>query len=222
MSTRAIDLTGQRFGRLTVVARAENNKRGQRQWGCECDCGNHVVILRASLRHGHTRSCGCLKKEKSTQHARSLNLKHDMHGTPTYQSYQSAKRRCQNPNDPSYADYGARGIKFIYASFEDFLDDLGWRPPGTTLERCDNAGHYERGCCRWATPTEQNNNKRNNRLVTAFGRTRTLARWARETGINSQTLRGRLNKGWLPEKALIAPVRPRRRFDVLEPEVRHD
>jgi hypothetical protein len=138
------------------------------------------------------------------------NVKHgharDGLRSPAYRSYEAAKRRCQNPNDPSYADYGGRGIKFLYENFEAFFADLGERPPGTTLERCDNHGHYECGNCRWTTSREQSNNQRSNRLITAFGRTRTLARWAREIGVSHGALRARLLKGWSPEDALTRPL----------------
>jgi hypothetical protein len=201
-----INLVGQKFGRLTVVERGKNDKQRNPRWICKCTCGNHVVVRGGDLRFGSTRSCGCLQRECAAKTARWSLTKHGMCGTPTYSSYRAAKKRCQNPNDPSYADYGGRGIKFLYASFEDFLDDLGERPLGTTLERCDNDGHYAAGCCRWANQIEQQNNKRSNRLITAFGRTRTLTRWAREMGISDYNLRNRLRRGLSPEDALTRPV----------------
>jgi hypothetical protein len=120
-------------------------------------------------------------------------------------SYQSAKTRCTNPNHVGFAHYGERGIRFLCNSFEGFFRDVGERPPDSTLERCDNHGHYEPGNCRWTTPIEQANNRRTNRTLTAFGRTRTLARWAREFSINPNTLSYRLEKGWSSEKALTEP-----------------
>jgi hypothetical protein len=167
------DLTGQTFGRLRVLERAENSRTGAVRWLCECSCGTRKIVVSYSLSHGLSRSCGCLRREefvrRSTVHGRN--------GTPEYQSFKSAKNRCRNPNNPAYANYGGRGIRFLFKSFDEFFADLGPRPPGATLERCDNDGHYEPGNCRWANRTEQNNNKRRNRFLTAFGRTRTLARW---------------------------------------------
>jgi hypothetical protein len=122
-------------------------------------------------------------------------------------SYLAAKARCGNPNATNFRYYGGRGIEFRYTSFDQFFADVGERPPGRWLERCDNHGHYEPGNCRWTTPLEQGSNKRNNRLLTAFGRTRTVSRWAREFGIHSRTLRDRIDRGWSAEKALTTPTR---------------
>jgi hypothetical protein len=198
-------LIGQKFTRLTVIARGEDRK-GRPHWVCECICGNRIEPWEWNLRRGFTRSCGCLQREHALRNVRALT-KHGGHGTPTYRSYLSAKSRCQNPNNIAYADYGGRGIRFLYDSFEAFLEDMGPRPPGTTLERCDNHGHYEPGNCRWASYTEQNNNRRSNRLITAFGRTRTIARWAREVGIDRKALERRVRHGWAPEDALTRPIR---------------
>lgn len=85
-----------------------------------------------------------------------------MSETPEYRSHAHAKGRCNNPNDTKYADYGARGIKFLFASFEQFFAELGPRPNGKTLDRYpNNEGHYEPGNVRWATPLEQAQNRRN-------------------------------------------------------------
>jgi hypothetical protein len=200
-----VNLIGQQFGRLVVTGRAENAKRGFAQWHCRCSCGNHVVVRGAQLRGGRSKSCGCLRKEVVAEIGRSQARHGHAKGnrrSPTLQSYDGAKRRCQNPNDKNYADYGARGVKFLYASFEEFFADLGERPPGLTLERTDNHGHYERGNARWATRTEQNNNTRRNVLITAFGRRRTIARWSREVGVRHHTIQARLRRGWSPEEAL--------------------
>lgn len=210
------DLIGHRFTRLVVIARGEN-VRGATRWICKCDCGNQTLVWAASLRNGDTQSCGCLQKEIATwqglrrpkqEHG---SFKHGMVGTPTYESYHGAKQRCTNPNAHNYERYGGRGIQFRYASFKDFFADLGVCPPGLTLERRKNHGHYERGNCTWGTSIKQANNKRNNRLVTAFGRTLTLANWARETGIKYGILRTRVHLGWSPEDVLTRPVRPGRR-----------
>jgi hypothetical protein len=126
---------------------------------------------------------------------------HGMSASGAYRSYYSARERCLNPNHVSYPNYGGRGIKFLYTSFEQFLADVGERPDGSSIERIDNNGHYEVGNCKWATTVEQNNNRRNNRLVTAFGRARTVASWAREHGKGYGTVRHRLRKlGWHPRK----------------------
>jgi hypothetical protein len=201
--TTVHDLKGQQFGRLKVLARATNDKHNKARWLCACDCGRQAIVGGRNLLTGLARSCGCLRKETVSR----LWSTHRMTRTPTYNSYQAAKGRCTNPNNSRFAYYGGRGIRFLYTSFEQFLCDLGERPIGGTLERCDNNGDYEPGNCRWATQTEQANNKRNNRMLMAFGRTWTLCRWAREIGIYPETLRDRLKRGWSVEKALTAPRR---------------
>jgi hypothetical protein len=198
-----IDLVGKRFGRLTVRARGENDKQGKARWICECACGNRTLSSGNVLRSGHAQSCGCLQKELAAR----IHRTHGMHGTATYRSYQSAKARCKNPNDPSYDTYGKRGIKFLYTSFEQFFEDMGVRPDGLTIERRNNEGHYEPGNCVWATPVEQANNRRSNRLITAFGRALTLAQWGREFGIEETTLSHRPNIGWSTTDALMRPLR---------------
>jgi hypothetical protein len=185
------DLTGQQCSRLTVLKRAANDRHNKAQWFCACECGDQATIGGANLIKGIARSCGCLRKEV----ARRSRLSHGMSSSRVYTIYCAAKLRCGNPNNWNYAYYGGRGIRFLYTSFEQFYSDVGEPPPGGTLERCDNDDHYEPGNCRWATQREQNNNKRSNYRVTAFGRTQTLSRWAREFKLKPHTLRHRIKIG---------------------------
>jgi hypothetical protein len=210
-SKKSLDLTGQQFSRWAVVERAENTNLGSARWLCQCSCGNRVVVVGVNLRNGRSKSCGCLKKERMAERARS-QVTHGRTRMPEYQAYRDARDRCRNPNSPSYAGYGARGIKFLYANFEEFFADLGERPPGTSLERCNNHGHYQRSNCRWTTPVEQANNRRSNRLITVFSRTQTMARWAREVGISYSVILQRINHyGWAFEDALTRPSRSLKR-----------
>ena len=215
----AIDRVGQKYGRLTVVERSGTSSSGQATWRCVCECGNKSVVRSSELRSGKTRSCGCLRYEESCRHLKEFReYAHYVHGhcpasgpSQTYKSYQDAKGRCTNPRNKAYKNYGARGIQFKFTSFDHFLQEMGIAPPRTTLERCDNDGHYEPGNCRWANATEQANNKRNNRRLTAFGRTRTLARWATELNISYYVVARRLALGWTIDDALTKPVRTLRR-----------
>lgn len=205
------DRMGQRYGRLTVIGRSDGAGKGHVMWRCECACGSgKLTIVRGGhLADGNVRSCGCLRTEAA------LNATHNFHRivhgmskrgqiTPEYQSYHHARRRCENPNDDAFASYGGRGIKFLYGSFQEFFADLGPKPrPGLSLERIDNSGHYEPGNCRWATSLEQNNNRRNNRLLPAFGKVQTLSKWAQEYHIPVPTLYCRLRRGTILEKALV-------------------
>jgi hypothetical protein len=123
-----------------------------------------------------------------------------MNRTRVYVAYLAAKGRCENLNHRRFQDYGGRGIRFLWPSFEQFFAEMGDPPEGGTLERINNNRHYEPGNCRWATKTD--------RLLIAFARTQTLAQWARERNVSYTTLETRLNRGMTPERALTTPVRP--------------
>lgn len=165
---KRINLIGQVFGRLTVVAEAGLNSRRQSLWECRCSCGEQHIVLSTSLRSGHTTSCGCYNKERfqvrSLVHGHARQKKE----TAEYRSWQHAKARCINPNVWNYKNYGGRGIKMCEKwlnSFESFLADMGPRPSSKhSLDRWpDHNGDYEPSNCRWATAKEQQNNRRNNR-----------------------------------------------------------
>lgn len=158
MATK-IDLTGQTFGRLTVLSRAGHQK-GHTLWFCECECGVTKAILAASLRSGVTRSCGCLRAEGLGTYAR----KHGKSDTRIYTIWQNMIRRCSDQTLPSYWRYGGRGITVCsrWKSFDHFLTDMG-EPisEGLSLDRIDNDKGYSKENCRWATSTEQARNKSN-------------------------------------------------------------
>lgn len=148
---------GERYGRLTVVAYA-GSANWKRRYECLCDCGRKKVIRGEVLRRGESRSCGCL----SVEMVNDRNRTHGKTGTPTWQSWNSMKRRCSDPGRWNYKFYGGRGIAFCdrWASFENFLADMGERPDGTSLDRVNNDGNYEPSNCRWATRSQQRMNRR--------------------------------------------------------------
>jgi hypothetical protein len=155
------DLTNQRFDRLVALApngRAPNGKGSVITWDCLCDCGEHITVRGADLTKRNTRSCGCIRKE----HPNSLKHRFMRRGKTTSEAftYLAAKGRCTNPNNKDWADYGGRGIEFRFHSLEQFLEVLGPRPKGLTLDRIENNGHYEPGNVRWATWEQQQNNRR--------------------------------------------------------------
>ena len=124
-----------------------------------------------------------------------------------HRAYNNAKQRCTNPKNIKFSIYGARGIEFRFTCFKDFLDLLGNRPtPKHQLDRIDTDGHYEKGNLRWATPKENNRNKRNNRVLEYKGKTKSLAGWSEETGITWTTLRGRIDAGWSAVEVIETPI----------------
>ncbi len=173
-----------------------------------CDCGRATVVRFNDLRSGHTKSCGCLGRERRTTHGRT--------DTPEYRALRYAIRWCEDPGHEKFPNYGGRGIRVSAAwrrSFPAFFTDLGPMPaPGLTLDRIDPDGDYAPGNCRWATRTEQNRNKRTTRRITAFGRSLTAKEWEEKTGILASTITRRINKsGWPPERAVAEPPRSRSR-----------
>lgn len=127
--------------------------------------------------------------------------------SPTYISWKSMRQRCEYEEHDSYKSYGGRGIRIHprWARFENFLQDMGDRPDGHTLDRINSDGHYGPGNCRWATPSEQARNRKTTRLLTFTGRTMTLSEWAHEIGIRPASLAKRLEKMCLT-RALTTPI----------------
>lgn len=200
------DLTSRVFGRLTAITPSAVKRRlGKVFWVCMCECGNLVTVDGSNLRTGNTKSCGCLKIDV-------LVASHTVHGmshTATYSSWEHMRCRCNNPNNQLYGDYGGRGI-FVckrWEAFDNFYADMGDRPSKKhSLGRIDNDGPYSPENCKWETPFEQQNNRRNNCLLTHDGKTQTLAEWSREAGIPYGTLRSRMAQhGWSVEKSLMTP-----------------
>lgn len=196
------DLSGERKGRWQIVARSGVDIHGGSVWLCRCDCGTTKIVSKSSLKGG-SNSCGCLMRERVTVHG--------MHRTPTYRCWLQMTRRCRDPKSDSYRNYGGRGITVCgrWYRFVNFFEDLGERPtPQHTIGRIDNDGNYEPDNCRWETLFQQANNKRNNRRLTWRGKTLTISQWAREQGVSRSLINGRIERGWVVERALTVPARP--------------
>lgn len=155
------DLAGQVFGRLTAVER-DHSRKGAAYWKCDCECGNDTTVSSASLRSGNTRSCGCLRREETIARSTTHGLKPRSVISPTYNSWTNMIRRATHEKDPRYPNWGGRGIKVCerWLDYRNFLADMGERPPGTTLDRIDNDGNYEKENCRWADALQQYQNTR--------------------------------------------------------------
>ena len=193
------DITNKKFGRLIAIKFSQIKKRHY-YWWFKCDCGKVVEKAKNLVIRGNTKSCGCLNSELAAQR----KFTHGKSKTPVYKIWNYMIKRCNNPKYPYYYDYGGRGIKVCdrWMKFENFYEDMGERPEGKSLDRIDNDGDYCKENCRWATRMEQNNNKRNNIILTLNGESHTLSDWGRILGIKHNTLSSRYYRGYSVENIL--------------------
>lgn len=161
-----IDITGQRYGRLTVLGITAQRSAGRRRevlCCCRCDCGAEILVRSHSVRSGNTKSCGCLHREM-TSRAHLIHGERRINGQPSreYRAWRGLTQRCTNPKNPKFASYGGRGIQVCarWEHYENFLTDMGRCPPGCSLDRINNDGPYAPSNCRWATASEQRKNQR--------------------------------------------------------------
>ena len=211
--SRTIDLTGQRFGRLTAVAPTDKRTCGKNVvWECKCDCGNTVYVGSGSLRIGETRSCGCWRKEKTS----NLNRTHSGKNERLYGVWMAMRRRCYDPSLKGYQDYGGRGIEVCiewrsdFSAFRKWALSSGYDPNAPlgdcTLERINVDGNYEPFNCKWITIKEQSLNKRNSLLRSYRGKTQNASLWDKELGFPSGTVARRYRRNWKYERIFTQPV----------------
>lgn len=177
-----IDRTGVRYGRLVVEGRDLTTgpaSKGRRvRWRCRCECGSVTSVTGHELAAGDTTSCGCWHREQVGNRARV----HGFYGSGTYRSWRAAKERCHNPKNIKYPSYGGAGITMCDKwrnSFKAFLEDMGERPAGTTINRKDLLCGYEPGNCAWATHKEQTEDRGNTKFFYWRGARLTVAEIAR-------------------------------------------
>jgi hypothetical protein len=189
-----VDMIGKRFGRLTVIAEGEKHHR-KCTWVCQCDCGNITAPIDGhNLRRGATKSCGCLKLEKLIERSTSHGKSHSW----IYRVYAGMKNRCYNPQDKHFCRWGGRGItvcdewKNSFQAFYDYVSQLPhFGEKGYSLDRINNDGNYEPGNVRWATNETQCNNRSNQIFLEINGVTKTIAQWAKESGVPYRTIHQR-------------------------------
>lgn len=217
--SKFIDLTGQRFGRLTIIKRYGVANSGHVTWFCKCDCGNTKVISSNQL-HSGTESCGCLQRERATIAAKERKgiSAHKRYAIGQelqrlHQCYKDMLNRCYKTNNKNYHCYGDRGIKVCSEWLSDFYSFRDWALANgyndtLTLDRIDVDGNYCPSNCRWTTPKIQNNNRSNNRIVQYKGETMTLHELSeRYTNFSYRTLWARINAGWSITDAVEIPIR---------------
>lgn len=155
---KALDLIGKVFSRLSVIEFVGSRREGgskKRYWLCRCSCGSSIEVVTSSLLSGNSKSCGCVAREKNT--------KHGMWKSKIYQVWADMKTRCNNPDNPSYKNYGGRGITYCkeWENFENFFKDMGGSySDKLTLERIDVNGMYHKNNCSWVSMCSQSKNRR--------------------------------------------------------------
>ena len=213
-----IDLTGQKFGRLLVLERAEN-KYGRTAWKCKCDCGNYKEVTSHDLKLQKIKSCNCLWREnlKSFAENNKGKEKHLKSRTSIYSTWRDMKLRCYNPKNISYKNYGKKEIKVCdewldkengFLNFYNWAINNGYDENKTrkeqSLDRIDVNGNYEPNNCRWVTMKVQQNNRKNNKIIFYKNNKYTLSELSEKLKINKNTLLGRISRNWA-EKDLDLP-----------------
>jgi hypothetical protein len=202
-----INIIGKKFGRWTIISRVENNSTGHPQYLCRCDCGVEAIRTPGRLKSGNSKSCRCLQKELLS----ISKAVHGMSGTKVHSTWMQMIKRCIDPKNTRYSDYGGRGINVCdqwMGDFISFYKYVGDPPtPKHTLDRIDNNKGYIPGNVKWSTNKEQSNNKRTNHIIEFNGHRKTIAQWRDATGISYSALWYRIRAEWPIDKMLTVPMK---------------
>lgn len=209
---KSTEWIGHKIGKLEIVA-FEGLVRFSKGKACKfrfrCECGNEFTAQKSNV-IGKRQDCGCSRPDlgRTAPAGASLN--------PLHKVWSHMIDRCENPANPSFKDYGARGISVCArwkrgargrTGFECFVADMGPRTPGMTIERVQRDGNYDPGNCMWLPKADQSKNRRGVRLVRIGDRVKTIPDWCKETGIDYWTAIRRVTRGWPPDKAVTHPIR---------------
>lgn len=191
------DITGNKYGKLTVMKRLGKNKENRFKWLCKCECGGVKETYKNQLDSGAAKHCGCDAN-------RTPNLSHGMRKHPLYSIWSSMIDRCSNPKNENYHNYGGRGISVSkeWMDVSIFIRDMSPRPDKFSLDRIDNEKGYSKENCRWATMAQQGRNKRDTIFIEYNGVNKPLIEWAEEKGVKRDTMYMRYRRGYTNEEII--------------------
>ena len=198
MNRKIEDLTGQKFGKMTVLGRDTDRQSKRTYWMCQCECGTIKSCRADSLKEGSIVSCGCKKRAQDKTNLTKHHT-HKQSGTRLYYSWQDMKKRCYNEGNSRYANYGGRGIKVCdewkdnFTAFYQWAIDNGYSEK-KTIDRINVDGDYEPSNCRWADAKTQCNNRTSNIKITIGNSTRTLTEWCEIFNVDYKKINARYRR----------------------------
>lgn len=205
---RTVVEPGKKYGHLTALSFSHINKKGHQMWWFECDCKDHTKkqIVASFVLTGHTTSCGCRANDGHN------NYRHGLCRDRIYRIYHHMIERCYKPSCKEYKNYGERGVKVCDEWRESFLAFNKWAiengyKDNLTIDRIDVNGNYEPSNCRWTTQKIQQNNRRNNHIITIDGVSHTISEWGEITGVGCDNIYARLKLGWDEKRAVFQKVK---------------
>lgn len=200
---------GERVGKLTIIDGAPRNKTGQKTWLVMCDCGNKKIMLESNMKRkiNGEKSCGCVK------------AKGDEARRMTYESWSCMMKRCYKKENNRYSEYGARGVIVCerWHDFENFIQDMGERKHGMSIDRINNSLGYSPDNCKWSSVKEQSRNRRSNILIEIDGITLCVKDWCDKLSIPAERVYSRIRLGHKPINALMYPIN----FRIKKRELHH-